>query len=67
LNGRCLLAKNDGTQCNVRWIDIMSADYSWIDQQNVAHIGGLNAEELRQIKVRADVERAKIARATGWA
>lgn len=66
INGRCLLPQNDGAQCLVRWTDIMNADDTWIAHLNVAHIGSLNAEELKQIKAKAEIERCKIARATGW-
>jgi hypothetical protein len=55
LRDRCTLTHHDGRVCGIRWLDIHDADDSCVGQLGWAHIGNLNAEELKQI--RAERER----------
>lgn len=50
MRDRCSLLHHNGTVCPVRWLDIHDADESCIGKEGWAHIGNLNAEELKQIR-----------------
>lgn len=58
LNGRCRLAKIDGTQCHIQWRSIADADERDVGQMDIAHFGALNPAEAHQIRAKKERERA---------
>lgn len=65
LNGICMAERPDGLPCLRRWVDIRHFGMCDIDAQGVAHIGGLNLYEARDIEENRQKQDEAIASASG--
>lgn len=59
--GICTGLKPDGTRCGREWADIRNTVEEEINNQGIAHTGGLTRNEYDQIVTRRNTENAKIA------
>ena len=66
VNGRICVAERYNSEtsafipCHRKWVDIMGATMADVGAKGIAHLGLLNAEEVKQIQAEREAEQSRV-------